>query len=187
MLLVHWCGLATLAYEFLDRLVAGPSTCLASWKDMLFWNFILRIYFSVFHLGQILLYVGWSPSQFAHFVSFSYSWSSWPGCPHFAHFSSFLQNPLLWPLNHHWGFDIYTFVFRMRKPTLYFLENFLAIYCQNIGICRYQPFIIFPPLQSVHFCNSLVIIILSGCLLHSCLPFPSTRPHIWSSSVFCEV
>ena len=69
MLLVHWCGLVTLAYEFLDGSVAGPSTCcLASWKDMLFWNFLLRISFSVFHLGQFLMYAGWSPSQLAHFI-----------------------------------------------------------------------------------------------------------------------
>ena len=122
MLLVHWCGLVTLAYELLDGSVDGPSTCcLASWKGMLFWNFILRISFSVFHLGQILLYAGWSPSQFAHLVSFWHSWSSCPGCPHFAHFCSFLQNLLLWPyfwqLKHRWGLGIYTFVGRMRKPT----------------------------------------------------------------------
>ena len=105
-------------------------------------------------------------------------------------FCTFLQNPLLWPyfwqLNHRWGFGIYTFVFWMRKPTSYFLGNFLAISCHNLWIRWYQPSII-PPLQFVRFCNSLVIFILSGCLLHSCLPFPSTRPHIWSSSAFCEV
>ena len=122
MLLVHWYGLATPAYKLLDGSVAGPSTsCLASWKGMLFWNFILRIYLSVFHLGQILLQAGWSPSQFAHFVSFWRYWSSWPGCPHFARFCPFLQNLLLWPyfwqLNHRLGLGIYTFVFRMRRPT----------------------------------------------------------------------
>ena len=95
MLLVHWCDFYTVAYEFLDGSVTGPSTCcLASWNGMFFWYFTLMISFSFFHLGQLLTYAGWSPLQMAHFASFSHSWSSCPACPHF---DSFLQNLLLWP------------------------------------------------------------------------------------------
>ena len=106
-------------------------------------KFYLRIFFSVFHSGQILLYAGWSPSQFAHFVSFWHSWSSCPGCPHFAHFCSFLQNLLLWPyfwqLKHRWGLGIYTFVFRMRKPTFISLGiscPFIVKIYESAGINR---------------------------------------------------
>ena len=92
MLLVHWCDFDTVAYEFLDGSVTGPSTCcLASWNGMFFWYFTLMISFLIFHLGQLLTYAGWSPLQLAHFASFSHSWSSCPACPHFAHFASFLQ------------------------------------------------------------------------------------------------
>ena len=98
MLLVHWWDFDTVAYEFLDGSVTGPSTCcLASWNGIFFWYFTLMISFSIFHLGQLLTYVGWSPLQLAHLASLSHSWSSCPACPHFAHFASFLQNLLLWP------------------------------------------------------------------------------------------
>ena len=85
MLLVHWWDFDTVAYEFLDGSVTGPSTCcLASWNGMFFWYFTLTISFSIFHLGQLLTYAGWSPLQLAHFASLSPSWSSCPACPHFA-------------------------------------------------------------------------------------------------------
>ena len=132
MLLVHWCGLATPPYAFLDGSVAGRSTfCLASWKGMLFWKFILRISFSVFQLGQILLYAGRSPSQFAHFcfiLTFLIliTWLS-----AFAYFCSFLQNLLLWPyfwqLKHRCGFGIYTF-FCSLPPGLFPYNQWVKTY-----------------------------------------------------------
>ena len=98
VLLVHCCDFDTVAYAFLNGSVTGPSTCyLASWNGMFFWYFTLIISFSIFHLGQLLTYAGWSPLQLAHFASFSHSWSSCPACPYFAHFGSFLKYLLLWP------------------------------------------------------------------------------------------
>ena len=53
MLLVHWCDFDTVAYEFLDGSVTGPSNCcLASWNGMFFWFFTLMISFSLFHWGN---------------------------------------------------------------------------------------------------------------------------------------
>ena len=123
MLLVHWWHFVAAGYEFLDGSVMSPSTCcLASWNGMFFWYFTLMISFSIFHLGQLLGYAGWSPLQLAHFASFSHSWLSCPACPHFANFGWFLQYLLLWPyfwqLKQHCGFGIYTFVSQIRKPIL---------------------------------------------------------------------
>ena len=161
MPLVHWCGLVTLAYELLDGSVDGPSTCcLASWKGMLFLKFYFEDFFLSFPLGANFVVCGMITIAICTFSFILTCMILMPWLSAFCTFlfifaESFVMTILL-AIEAPLGIGYIHFCVSNEKANLYFLGDFLAIYCQNIWICRYQPSIC-SPLHSFVFCNSLFL------------------------------
>ena len=78
--------------------------------------------FSIFHFGQSLDIVTWSPWQFTHFGSFWQSSKLCPSSPHPAQTAlplyEFLVCPNFWHWKHLWGLGMYGRVSFFRYPIL---------------------------------------------------------------------